>query len=184
MIYRSRQGINPADKSAAAGSKAAAYLGPGHQEQLGMGHLWVDGSGPGTIWTPYKNNVGLATLSPMSKAQVVGWGALMPRSASPWEPGGAGLQDSSLSSVPFSFVALLGGAAGWGPCAGISDHRGTVWREAADPRVGFQGTDNSVGLDLKIALEIATTSLALISKTSKRYLLPIHTLLITQRETQ
>lgn len=75
-----------------------------------------------------KNSEGLATLSPMSKAQVGGVGALMPLSASPWEPGGAGLQDSSLSSVPFSFLALLGGAAGWGAWAGISDHRDSLER--------------------------------------------------------
>lgn len=86
------------------------------------------GSGPGTIWAPYKNSEGLATLSPMSKAQVGGVGTLMPLSASPWEPGGAGLQDSSLSSVPFSFVALLRGAAGWGAWAGISDPRDSLER--------------------------------------------------------
>lgn len=54
------------------------------------------------------------------------------------------------------------------------------------PGVGFEGADNSVGLDLETALEVATASLALISKTSKRYLFPILThlmsLLITERE--
>lgn len=54
------------------------------------------------------------------------------------------------------------------------------------PRVGFQGADDSVGLVLEIALEIATESLTLISKTSKRYLFSIPTrlmsLLITEIE--
>lgn len=44
---------------------------------------------------------------------------------------------------------------------------GTAWREAVVPTVGFQGSDNSVGLHLKIALEIETEPLSLISKTSK-----------------
>lgn len=56
------------------------------------------------------------------------------------------------------------------------------------PRLGFQGADNSVVLDLKIALETATESLALISRISKRYFFPIPThlmsLLITEIERQ
>lgn len=66
-----------------------------------------------------------------------------------------------------------------GSLAGTSGHR-TAWRERLlSPQWVFEGADGSVGLDLEIALEIATELLTLISKTSKRYLFSIPTCLMS-----
>lgn len=73
-----------------------------------------------------------------------------------------------------------------GSLAGTSGHRDSLERETVVPTVGFKGVDDSVGLDLEIALEIAAELLTLISKTSQRYLFSIPTclmsLLITETE--
>lgn len=113
------------------------------------------------------------------KFQRPSWrGGTTPPSASPpWEPRGAELEGSSLLSPVL--VTVLGGTAGWGAWAGISGHRDSLERTVV-PRAGFQGQITH----LDSALEIATESLPLISKTAQRYLFPIPThlmSLLTQR---
>ena len=108
------------------------------------------------------------------KFQRPSWrGGTTPPSASPpWEPRGAELEGSSLLS-PF-LVAVLGGTAGWGAWAGISGNRDSL-EGAVVPRAGFRRQI----IHLDSALEIATESLPLISKTAQRYLFPIPTHLIS-----
>lgn len=76
-------------------------------------------------------------------------------------------------------MAVLRGIAGWGAWLGLQG-TGTAWRERLWPlQWVFKGADDSVGLDLEIALEIAAELLTLISKTSQRYLFSIPTCLMS-----
>lgn len=140
------------------------------------GGIYGSGSDSGTIWAPYKNGGGLERSFPqISKAQLA-WGDNASVSLSTLGAKRSGARGLFPSPV---LVTVLGGTAGWGAWAGISGHRDSLERTVV-PRAGFQGQITH----LDSALEIATESLPLISKTAQRYLFPIPThlmSLLTQR---